>query len=331
MIDIIAEIGVNHDGSLDKAFKLIQKAKIAGATYVKFQIYNTENLVSKSLSLASYQKRNIGSKFETMFEMLKKYELKYEDFIRIKKYCQKEKIKFLASTFDEESLLFYYKNLNNSEIKIPSGEITNINLLKKISKLYKTIILSTGASNLKEIITAYKILKNRNNKVTVLHCNSSYPTRYENILLLNILELKKKIKCDIGLSDHTLGNEVALASIALGINCIEKHITLNVNSSGPDHSSSINPSQFSDMVSKIRNIEKSLKYNQSFVSSSEKQNLKFIRKSIYAKTNIRKGEKFNEANLICKRPDVGISANNYFKLIGKKSKFNFVKDELIKN
>lgn len=328
-IKIIAEIGVNHDGSLKKAKKLIDIAKKAGADYVKIQIYITSRLVVSNTSLAKYQKDKVGDKYNDMSTMLKKYELSHQNILKLKEYSKLKKIGFMASVFDEKSLDFYFNHINKRIIKIPSGEITNIPLLKKISKLYKKIILSTGASKLQDIKFAYKTLKNTNNEVIVLHCNSSYPTNYDQIYLKNIVELKKILKCKVGISDHTIDSEIAIASCVLGIVVIEKHITVNKSSKGPDHSSSMEPKEFMDMITKIKNVEKSLMLNRQFISSSEIHNQRFMRKSIYANKEIKIGEKFSFDNLTCKRPAIGMQPVEIYDLIGKKSKKNFKRNELI--
>ena len=327
---IIAEAGVNHNGKLATAKKLIKKAAEAGADYVKFQVYITENLVTKKAKKAKYQKIN-SKKKENQFEMLKKFELSMKQFKILKKVCNAHKIKFLSSSFDIESTKNILR-LGINIFKIPSGEITNLPYLKFIGGLKKKIILSTGMSSYEEIADAIKILTKKGTKkknITILHCNSEYPTPYKDVNLAAMQNIKKKFGTEIGLSDHSLGIEVSVAAVALGANVIEKHFTLNKNSPGPDHKTSINFLELKRMIKSIRNIEKSLGDGVKKVSSSEKKNINIVRKSIVAKTNIAKGEIFSYENLTTKRPGNGLSPMKIDNIIGKKAKKNFFKDQQI--
>ncbi len=327
---IIAEAGVNHNGKLENAKKLIKKAAEAGADYVKFQIYKTENLVTKKARKAKYQKIN-SKKEENQFEMLKKFELNIKHFKILKKICKAKKIKFLSSSFDIESTKNLLK-LGTNIFKIPSGEITNLPYLKFIGGLKKKVILSTGMSSYKEILNAVKILTRKGTKkknITILHCNSEYPTPYKDVNLSAMRNIQKKFGTTVGLSDHSLGTEVPIAAVALGAKVIEKHFTLNKNSPGPDHKSSVNFIELKKMIKSIRNIEKSLGDGIKKVSKSERKNIVIIRKSIVAKVNITKGERFSYKNLTTKRPGNGLSPMKIENIIGKKAKKNFFKDQQI--
>ena len=330
-IIIIAEIGINHNSSLKIAKKLIEKSKIAGADFVKFQIFKAENVSSVSARKSSYQKKNIKDK-ESQFNMLKRYELKFDDFKILKKECKKHNIKFLCSPFDIESAKFL-KKMGEKIIKIPSGEITNLVLLKELGSYGGKIFLSTGMSNLKEINDAINILIKSGTKrknISVLHCVTAYPTPMKFVNLNVLSNLKKKLKLSIGLSDHTEGVEVAVAAVALGANIIEKHITLDKKALGPDHKSSLNPEEFKKLVLSIRNIELALGTNKKKLQKCEKSNINVARKSIVAKTNIIKREIFSLKNLTVKRPGNGISPMKLESLLGMRSKRSYKKDEIIK-
>lgn len=329
---IIAEAGVNHNGEIKIAKKLIDLASQAGADYIKFQSFKTENLVTKNAMKAKYQIRNNNKSNQSQFKMLKKLELSRKDHIQLIDYCKKRKIKFLSSVFDIES--FDLLNaLNQKIIKIPSSEINNIPLLRYISKFNKKLIVSTGMSSLLDIKKNIKILtKNIINirNISVLHCISSYPTLDSEVNLKVISTLKKAFKCRIGYSDHTEGIEIPIAAVALGAEIIEKHFTLNKHLSGPDHRISLDANEFKTMVNYIRNIEKALGSSKKVPMKSEMKNYDFIRKSIVAKKIIKKGDIFSEKNLTVKRPGNGISPLNWDKLIGKKSEINYKPDMLIK-
>jgi len=328
---IIAEAGVNHNGKINLALKLVDCAAKAKADYVKFQTYLSDQLVQKKLKLAKYQKKNI-KKFKSQYQMLKKYELSVEDHKKIIKRCKLRKIKFLSSPFDLESVNLL-KKLNLKILKIPSGEITNVPYLKKIAKLDKKIILSTGMSNTKEIRRAINILiKNGTKKknLILLHCNTEYPANPKKLNLLSIKFLRKKFNIKIGYSDHSNGLQASLTAVALGAKVIEKHFTLNKNFEGPDHKSSLEPSELKKLVKKIRLLEESLGEYNKRPYKEELSNIKFSRKYIVAKNKIIKGQIFTNKNLITKRSGIGISAERWDSIIGKKSKFNFSPDDIIK-
>jgi len=329
---IIAEAGVNHNGSLRIAKKLVDKALEAKADYIKFQTFKAESISIKNALKANYQKKN-SSKSETQFQMLKKLELNENKFSKIISYCKKKKIGFLSSPFDIESLNFL-KKFNMNYIKIPSGEITNLPLLEEIGKNKKKLILSTGMANIKEIKNALSVLNKcgtKNNKITLLHCNSEYPTPFKDANLKAIKTLRNIFNINIGYSDHTLGIEASIAAVALGAHVIEKHFTLNRNYKGPDHSSSLEPEELSKMIKAIRNVELSLGNGRKIPSSSEKKNIKIARKSIVAKYEILKGELFSTKNLAIKRPFKGISPMHWYKIIGRRAKKNYKPDDFILN
>lgn len=327
---IIAEAGVNHNGKLNLAYKLVDSAKNAGADCVKFQLFNHQELTTINNLQANYQIKNTKKK-QTQFELLKKLEMNFTSLKKIKNFCKKKKIDFLLSVFGTEELKII-KKLNLKTIKIPSGEINNFPLLKKISKLNKNLIISTGMADFNEIKYAIKILKKNNadlNKISILQCTTDYPTRLKDVNLNVIKTLKNYFKLNVGLSDHTIGNEAAIAAVAIGAKIIEKHITLNNSMLGPDHKASLNPKKFKDFVKSIRNTESLLGSYLKKPCQSEIVNKEKVRKSIVAKKNINKGENFNINNITCKRPEGGISPIYWEKVIGKKSKYSFQKDDFI--
>jgi N,N'-diacetyllegionaminate synthase len=329
-IIIIAEAGVNHNGKIGNAKKLIKMAADAGADFVKFQVFKTENQVTRNAPKAKYQILNTKNK-ENQYEMIKKYELSNEQFKVLFKYCKKKRIKFLASCFDAESAKNYL-NIGGNVFKIPSGEINNLNLLEFIGKKNKKIFLSTGLSTESDIKDALKILiKNGSKKknISIMQCTTDYPCKINDVNLLVIPMLIKKFNMKVGFSDHTLGYESAIAASAMGAVVIEKHITLNKKMPGPDHKASLNPKEFKEYVSLIRNVEKALGKSKKQPTKNELKNLKLVRKSIVAKTIIRKGEKFNLKNIIAKRPAGGISPMEINNIIGKKAKRFFKVDDKI--
>jgi N,N'-diacetyllegionaminate synthase len=328
-VSIIAEVGVNHNGKIEYAKKLVAVAKKAGADYVKFQTFKTENFVTKKSKLADYQKKNINLK--SQYHLLENLELSENQHRIIINFCKKKKIKFLSTPFDIQSLNLL-KKLRLRIIKISSGDINNYPLLEIISKFAKKVILSTGMSTLLEIKNAIRILKRNNLKdkdIIILHCTTSYPADPNDVNILAINFLKKKLKNHIGYSDHTLGNEAALAAVSLGAKVIEKHITLNKNLIGPDPQASLDPKEFFKFVHSIRKLEKILGKEKKILTFNERKIKKLVRKSIVAKTNINKGDFFTLNNIICKRPEGGISPINWKKIIGKKAKSFFYKDEFI--
>ncbi len=327
---IIAEAGVNHNGSVDLAKKLIDAASDAGADAVKFQTFKAKNLVTKNAQKAKYQKKNTVAD-ELQFDMLKKLELNFETHKELISYSSSKGVMFLSSPFDNESIELLY-NLGLQTFKIPSGEITNFTLLRHIGMLNKKIILSTGMSNIDEVKRAIEVLidsgSNKNN-ITVLHANSEYPTPMEDVNLRAMAKMGKDLDLNFGYSDHTLGIEVDIAAVAMGAQCIEKHITLNCKMEGPDHKASLEPDQFKEMVKSIRNVEKALGSDIKKPSKSEVQNRKISRKSIVAKTNIKKGELLNENNIAIKRPGTGISPMRWQSVIGTKAIKDYFEDDLI--
>ncbi len=327
---IIAEAGVNHNGSLKIAKKLILNAKIIGADAIKFQTFKAENLSTRNSPKADYQKK-LTLKNETQFKMLKRLEFSERMHYQCIEYCKKLKIAFLSSAFDEDSLNFL-KKLQLPVFKVPSGELTNYIYLKKLGSFNKKIYLSTGMANLKEIDLAIKTLMKFGTKkknITLLHCNTEYPTPFKDANLKSIITLKKKFNLEVGYSDHTESIEASLAAVTLGASVIEKHFTLDKNMSGPDHLASLEIDEFKQLINKIRNIEISLGNGIKQASNSEKKNLKIVRKSIVARKKIKKGEKFNYENLTVKRPGTGINPMNIIKIIGKVAKRNFMPDEII--
>ena len=327
---IIAEIGVNHNGNINVAKKLINNAKKSGANYVKFQTFKAENLVRANTKTAQYQSKNLRKKI-TQFNLLKKLELSESDHNKIIKYCNKKKISFMSSPFDLESLNLLFR-LKIFDIKVASGEINNYIFLKNLAKKAKKIFISSGMTTLKEVSQAIKILiKNgaKRKNITILHCHTDYPTQLSDVNLFAMKTMKKKFNINVGYSDHTTGSETAVAAVALGAQVIEKHITLNKNMRGPDHKASMEPKNFFNYVKLIRNTEILLGSYLKKPSKSELKNKKFVRKSIVAKNNIKKGEIFSDANIICKRPEGGISPIYWNNIIGKKSKQNFKVDDFI--
>ena len=324
-IKIIAEAGINHNGSIAKAFQLVDVAKKANADFVKFQTYKTKNLVLMNAKKANYQ---INSSKENQFAMLKKSELSYEDFYKLYQYAKKKKIEFLSAPFDVESAVFL-KKIGLRIIKIPSGEITNIPLLNFLSKTKLKLILSTGMSTSKEVDSAVKILKK--NDLSILHCNSAYPTPMKDINLNVIKFFLKKYKfAKIGFSDHSLGIEAGIAAAAIGAEIIEKHFTLNKKLSGPDHKISLDPTELKTFIKCIKNISSALGTHDKKVTKSEKYNIIPARKSIYANKDIMIGEKFSEINLTTKRPQKGLKASDWKKVLKYRSKYNFKKNQIIK-
>ena len=328
---IIAEIGVNHNGKLDLAKKLMVSAKKSGADFVKFQSFNVSELVKKNAALASYQKTNLKKNIN-QYQMLKKYQLDDNFHKSLIKFSKNINIRFLTSPFDLSSIE-YLKKFNLSYYKIPSGEITNVPYLELIGSLNKITFLSTGMSNIVEIKKALKVLINNGlskDKIYVLHCHTDYPSRYEDLNLLSIKYLQDKLKVNIGYSDHSIGKEASIVAVALGARVIEKHITLNTNLPGPDHKASMNIKDFEFFVRSIRTTEKTMGSYKKEPSKRELKILKIVRKSIYAKKDIKKGDIYSVDNLVTKRPFMGISASEWHKLIGKKAQKNFCKDDLIK-
>jgi len=327
---IIAEAGVNHNGNIEIAKKMIEVAKECGADAIKFQTFKAEKVISRYAPKAEYQKQTTGET-DSQLEMVKKLELSFDDFIVLKEYCDKLNIMFLSTPFDFESIDFL-NDLGLEIFKIPSGEITNLPYLEKIGKLGKKVILSTGMADLGEIEDALDILISCGTKkenITVLHCNTEYPTPYEDVNLLAMLTIKEAFKVKVGYSDHTLGIEVPIAAVALGASVIEKHFTLDKNMEGPDHKASLEPHELKAMIDAIVNIEKALGNGIKKPSKSELKNKDIARKSIVAKREIKKGEIFTEDNITVKRPGTGISPMRWYEVLGKVAPKDYKEDELI--
>jgi N,N'-diacetyllegionaminate synthase len=327
---IIAEVGVNHNGSLEIAKKLINASKDCGVDAVKFQTFKADKLVSKKAQKAEYQKNNTNSN-ESQYEMIKKLELTDEDHKELVSYCNEKEILFLSSPFDLDSIDLL-DHLGINIFKIPSGEITNLPYLQKIGKLNKNVILSTGMADIGEIEDALDVLVENGTereKITILQCNTEYPTPYEDVNLKAMLTIKNTFDVKVGYSDHTKGIEVPIAAVALGAEVIEKHFTLDRNMEGPDHKASLEPDELKLMVVAIRNIDKALGNGIKKPSKSELKNKPIARKSLVAIKRIEKGELFTEYNIGIKRPGTGISPMRWDEVIGKFSSKVFDRDDLI--
>ena len=326
---IIAEAGVNHNGSMDLALKLVDKAAEAGADCVKFQTFITENEISKNAEKADYQKKTTGNT-ESEFEMVKKLELSFEQFQVIADYCKQKGIMFLSTPFDLDSIDFL-NSMGITRWKIPSGEVTNLPHLIKIAKTHKDIIMSTGMCEMEEIQAAIDVLKNNGaGNITLFHCNTEYPTPYEDVNLRAMVTMREHFGVPVGYSDHTIGIEVPIAAVACGACMIEKHFTLDRNMEGPDHKASLEPLELKQMVQSIRNIEQAMGNEEKKPSFSERKNITVARKSIVAKRKIKKGEIFTEENLCVKRPGDGISPMKWFDIVGKTAEKDYEEDEQIK-
>ena len=328
---VIAEAGVNHNGDLSIAKKLIDVAAEAKADYVKFQTFKAQNLVTKKAEKASYQTR-LTPQSETHYEMIKRLELDEKMHYELIKYCKSKEIKFLSTGFDIQSIDLLDK-LGIPFFKIPSGEITNLPLLKYVANKSKSVVLSTGMANIDEIQNAKTVLLESGldlSDLTFLHCNTEYPTPFKDVNLKAMLTIKDELNVNIGYSDHTPGIEVSVAAVALGATIIEKHFTLDREMEGPDHAASLEPNELFNMVKSIRNIEVSLGDGVKKPSASEEKNIPTVRKSIVAKCFIGIGDTFTKDNIDVKRPGTGISPMEWDKVIGTKSKYNFEEDDLIK-
>ena len=325
---IIAEAGVNHNGSLDLALKMVDEAKRAGADIVKFQTAIPEKVISKYADKAEYQKKTTGNE-ESQLEMCKRIHLKLSDYDIIKKYCEEVGIEFLSTPFDLESI-DYLEKLGMRLWKIPSGEITNLPYLIKIAKTGRPVIMSTGMAELKEVEEAVNVLKeNGAGEITLLHCTTEYPAPFESVNLRAMNTLREKFGTEVRYSDHTVGFEAAVAAAVLGASVIEKHFTLNHNMEGPDHKASLEPEEFEIMVNNIRLIEKALGDGVKQPAEAEKKNIAIARKSIVAAKDIKKGEIFTEDNITVKRPGSGISPMKWFEVLGTEAVRDFGEDELI--
>ena len=342
---IIAEIGVNHNGSIELAKKLILEAYLSGADAVKFQTFKSESVVSKNTSLAEYQKN--FSEEKDQYDLIKKLELSKTDFIYLKKYCDLFGIEFLSTPFDEDSLNFLIKDLGVKKIKLSSCDLTNISLLWKASTFNIPLIISTGMSTIDDIEIALSIIiharkvkkypKDLNDclrfyiendsykeylkDVTLLHCSTAYPCPIEYINLNAMVTLKKKFNLTVGYSDHSIGKEVCIAATSLGASILEKHFTLNVDMQGPDHQASMEPRDFSEMVKSIRITEKALGSSEKYINEVEIENCQIAKRSVFARRKIKKGNLIQYDDLIALRPEIkeAIPARNFFDILGKKS------------
>jgi len=326
-IFIIAEAGVNHNGKLSLAKKLVDIAVKAKADAVKFQTFKAENVVVKYAPMAEYQEKNIEKK-ESQLNMLKKLELSYNDFKKLKKYCDKKGIIFLSTPHSEDAIDFLEDLV--PAYKIGSGDLTNLSFLEKVAKKRKPIILGTGMATLKEVKEALNVIyKQGNRKVIALHCTTNYPCPLEEVNLRAMLTMKKKLNCLVGYSDHTFGITVPIMAATLGACVIEKHFTLNKNLPGPDHKASLNPEELKEMVKKIREVEIILGKKEKKPTTSERKIMKLVRKSIVAKRDIQKGMKITKNMLTIKRPGTGIEPKFFKKVVGKIARRYIKKEEFI--
>ena len=351
---IIAEAGVNHNGSLDMAMQLVEVAAQAGADIVKFQTFRAQDIVTTTAQKAGYQKKQTGEN-ESQFEMIRRLELSPEHHFALKAHSEKLGIEFLSTPFDESSLDFLVKEVQIKRLKVASGEIVNGPFLLRMARTGKPIILSTGMSDLKDIETALSVLafgflnssgspdsaalksafqsneaqKLIQERVTILQCTTEYPASYEDAHLNTMATLRKKFGVKVGLSDHTVGVTVPLAAIALGAEVIEKHFTLDRKLPGPDHSASLEPDEIRFLIRGIRQVEKALGSSEKKATPVEKENQKVVRKSLVAAHPIKKGEAFSQENLRVKRPGTGLSPMQYWDCLGKTAPRDFERDELI--
>lgn len=328
---IIAEAGVNHNGSLELALRLCDAAKVAGADAVKFQTWQTEKIVGYKTRTADYQAVNTADSEQTQFEMLKKLELSHEDFKKIQEYCIQIGIDFLSTPDEEDSLKFLVEELHLPLIKIGSGEVTNIHYLRQIASYRQPIILSTGMSSLSQVSKAYEVLKEGGApEIILLHCTTNYPCPMEEVNLKAMITLRDAFHCTVGYSDHTLGTEIPVAAVALGANVIEKHFTLDRNMKGPDHLASLNPEELKKMVMEIRNVEKAIGDGIKRPTVNEQNISKVVQKSIVTKRAIRKGERLTEENLTVKRMEDGVSASLWDVVVGLLADADYNEDEPIR-
>jgi len=324
---IIAEAGVNHNGKINLAKKLIDVASKAGADYVKFQTFNVDDLILKKTKTALYQKRNLKDDV-SQYNMLKQYQLADHHHKQLIDYSKKKKIKFLSTAFEEKSLSLLEK-YKLDYIKIPSGEITNYPFLEKISKLNRKVLLSTGMATVAEIKQALNVLKKRKKNLTILHCTSDYPANFKD-LNLNFIKKLKKFGYDVGYSDHSSSVITPSIAVTLGCKVVEKHFTLSRNLKGPDHKASLEPDELIEMINFIRDVEKMLGSEDKIITKSEQKTKLLVRKSLVARKNIKKGEIFSHENITTKRPGSGVSPFKIKKYFGKKSIKQFKKDQFIR-
>lgn len=330
-VTIIAEAGVNHKGSLELAKRLVDVATDAGADIVKFQTFKADRIATKQADQAEYQKKNQNTNGQSQLDMLKKLELSDSDHRELLSYCEKKGIKFWSTAFDLESI-DYLRHLGIDLWKIPSGEITNYPYLKKIASFNQPVIMSTGMCEMDDVSCAIDALTKNGldkEKITLLHCNTEYPTPMDDVNLTAMESMRKEFGLSVGYSDHTKGIEIPIAAVALGAKVIEKHVTLDRGMEGPDHKASIEPYELKAMVCAIRNVEEAMGDGKKKVSPSERKNIAIARKSIVASRPIAEGEIFTEDNLTVKRPGSGISPMRWEEVIGQKALRNFDTDELI--
>lgn len=327
-IYIIAEAGVNHNGSLEIAKKMVDVAREAGANAIKFQTFKAENIVTKNASRAEYQVKNTGED-TSQYSMLKKLELSYDDFRELKAYCDASGIEFLSTPFDLESIDFL-QELGIRFLKIPSGEITNFPYLRKIGQTGMPVIMSTGMSTLEEVGDAIRVLREYgSDEISLLHCTTEYPAPLDSVNLKAMQTMAEAFNLPVGYSDHTSGIEVSVAAVAMGAVIIEKHFTLDRNMEGPDHKASLEPDELKAMVQSIRDVEMAMGTGEKGLSYSELKNVSVVRKSIVAKMAIRKGMLFSEDNLSVKRPGTGVNPMQWNKVIGLCAKRDYEEDEMI--
>jgi len=327
---IIAEAGVNHNGSIELARQMVDAAHRCGVDYVKFQTFRAEKIANKFAGQAEYQHHNLKKK-SSQVEMLRQLEIDFDDFKLLNGYCKEVGIKFLSTPFDLESIDFL-TSLGMDYMKVPSGEITNLPYLRKIAKTGIPVIMSTGMCRMGEIEEAMDVLYTgglTTDKITLLHCNTEYPTPMIDVNLRAMDTLRYAFGTKVGYSDHTKGIEVPVAAVAMGASVIEKHFTLDRTLPGPDHVASLEPDELKKMVDAIRNIELAMGHSEKCVSGSERKNIAIARKSIVAFTDIKKGETLSENNLTVKRPGNGISPMMWDSVIGMTAKRDFQEDELI--
>lgn len=325
---IIAEAGVNHNGSLELAMELAAAAKAAGADAVKYQTFRAEKLASTAAAQAAYQKKNMGD-IGSQLDMLKKLQLSHEDFRRLKAYCDDIGITFLSTAFDEESLDFLME-LDLPVLKIPSGEITNLPLLVRLAQTGKPLIVSTGMCDMAEVAAAVTLLKdNGSGDICLLHCTTEYPAPVDGVNLRAMVTMEETFRLPVGYSDHTEGIHIPVAAVAMGARVIEKHFTLDKSMEGPDHKASLTPAELTAMVAAVRQVERALGDGQKAPTSVELQNRTAARKSLVAACPIRKGETFTQQNLTTKRPGNGLSPMLWHEVLGQTADRDYDTDHLI--
>jgi len=325
---IIAEAGVNHNGSFDLARKLVDEAVKAGADCVKFQTFVPEKLVSRYAEKADYQKASTDEN-ESQLSMLKKLTLSYDNYRDLARYAVSQGLDFCTTAFDEESISFVHE-LGCKFWKIPSGEITNYPYLVQVASYQEPIVMSTGMSNLKEVREAVDVIRKYSKaSLILLHCNTEYPTPFCDVNLMAMKRMQEEFGCLVGYSDHTPGIEIPIAATALGAVIIEKHFTLDKNMPGPDHKASLNPNELCELVQKVRNVNSALGNGEKIIQKSEEKNLNIARKSIVAACKIKKGDLFSVKNLTAKRPGDGISPMRWNEIMGMEARRDFEEDELI--